>query len=233
MRRIQRMHLFCLLLTAILVVGLLPITAQAKETAAGKFILTAEAGGKLVIAPEYVTYAEGQTIGEALGASGHTFTGLDVGQVTAIDGVTGNYTRSDQNGGYDLTTPASSVTHYSFSERPSSESKPNEGAKLLMTAMAEYLTKEDDVRQAAKSAYRTAYTSFVGISSDDARTIAYELNKAISNYENTLSGRKYAVSFTDGTKAYSEANYSGVAVTVVNARCHCYHGELFKLVSEH
>lgn len=217
MRRIQRMHLFCLLLTAILVVGLLPITAQAKETAAGKFILTAEAGGKLVIAPEYVTYAEGQTIGEALGASGHTFTGLDVGQVTAIDGVTGNYTRSDQNGGYDLTTPASSVTHYSFSERPSSESKPNEGAKLLMTAMAEYLTKEDDVRQAAKSAYRTAYTSFVGISSDDARTIAYELNKAISNYENTLSGRKYAVSFTDGTKAYSEANYSGVAVTVVNA----------------
>lgn len=214
MRKYQRMLI--LLISLLLVVGFLPTTAQAEETAAGKFILVAEAGGKLVIAPEYITYTSGQTLGAALEASGHVFTGLDVGQVTAIDGVTGNYTRSDQNGGYDLTTPASSVTHYCFSERPSSQSKPNEGMKLLMTAMAEYLTKDTDVQQAAKAAYNEAYTSFVGIISEDARTLATELNKAVSDYENTLTGTKYTVSFTDGSKAYSEANYTGISITAVN-----------------
>lgn len=215
MRKYQRMLI--LLISFLLVVGFLPTTARAEETAAGKFVLVAEAGGKLVIAPEFITYTSGQTVGAALEASGHVFTGLDVGQVTAIDGVTGNYTRSDQNGGYDLTAPASSVTHYCFSERPSSESKPSEGMKLLMTAMAEYLTKDTDVQQAAKAAYNEAYTSFVGIISEDARTLATELNKAVSDYENTLTGTKYSVSFTDGSKAYSEANYTGISITAVNA----------------
>ena len=215
MKKVQRMLI--LLLSAMLVAGLLPAAVQAEETAAGKFILVAEAGGKLVIAPEYITYTTGQTVGEALESSGHTFTGLDVGQVTAIDGVTGNYTRSDQNGGYDLTAQASSVTHYCFSERSSSESKPTEGMKQLMTAMADYLTKEEDVRQAAKAAYSNAYTSFAGIQSDDARTIAAELNKAVSDYEGTLSGTKYAVSFTDGSQTYSDVNYAGISITAVNS----------------
>ena len=152
MRKYQRMLI--LLISLLLVVGFLPATAQAEEAAAGKFILVAEAGGKLVIAPEYITYTSGQTLGAALEASGHVFTGLDVGQVTAIDGVTGNYTRSDQNGGYDLTMPASSVTHYCFSERPSSQSKPSEGMKQLMTAMAEYLQKSEDIQKAAKETYK-------------------------------------------------------------------------------
>lgn len=204
------------MLLLLLVVGFLPTTARAEESAAGKFILVAEAGGKLVIAPEYITYAQGQTIGEALEASGHIFTGLDMGQVTAIDGVSGNFTRSDQNGGYDLTTPASSVTHYCFSERSSSESKPTEGMKQLMTAMADYLEKEEDVRKAAKSAFDTAKSSFVGISSEDAKTFAYELNKAISDYEGTLSGIQYAVIFTDGSRNYSGENYPGVSITAVN-----------------
>ena len=219
MRKYQRMQFVCLLLSVLLVVCLVPTTAQAEETAAGQFILVAEAGGKLVIAPEYVTYTQGQTIGDALLASQHTFTGLDVGQVTAIDGVTGNYTRSDQNGGYDLTTPASSVTHYCFSERPSSESKPKEGMQQLMTAMAEYLTKDADVQQAAKTAYQAAYTSFVACAAEDAdaKTLAYELNKAVTDYENVLSGTKYSVTFSDGSKVYSEANYTGVSITAVNA----------------
>ena len=89
MRKYQRMLI--LLISFLVVVGFLPTTAQAEETAAGKFILVAEAGGKLVIAPEYITYTSEQTLGAALEASGHVFTGLDVGQVTAIDGVTGNY----------------------------------------------------------------------------------------------------------------------------------------------
>lgn len=209
-------RLGCLLLSLVLIFCLLPVTGLAAETVAGKFVLVAEAGGKLVIAPEYVTYTQGQTVKEALEASGHEFYGLDTGAVTAIDGVTGNFTRSDQNGGYDLEQAASNVTHFRFSEN-STGSQPSAGLLLLMTAMADYLEKDADVQLAAKDAYQTARSAFVGSSSDNARTLAVELNQAISDYENALSGTKYTVTFTDGSKAYSEFNYPGVAVSAVNA----------------
>ena len=215
MRMKQGLRLFCLVLSCLLLVGVLPTNAQAAEPA-GMFVLVVEAGGKLVIAPEYITYTEGQSLGEALESSNHTFTGMDQGQITAIDDVTGNYTRSDQNGGYDLSVPASSVTHFCFSERSSSESKPNEGVLLLMTAMAEYLQKDEDVRKAAKAEYDTAKKNFVGASYDDARMLAYNLNTAVREYEETLSGVKYTVSFTDGSKVYSASNYPGVTITAEN-----------------
>ena len=217
MRRTQWMRFACLLLSVILVAGQLPATVWAEETAAGKFILVAEAGGKLVIAPEYITYRTGQTIGEALEASNHTFTGLDMGQITAINDVTGNYTRSDQNGGYDLTTPASSVTHYCFSERPSSESKPTEGMKLLMTAMADYLEEEEDVQKAAKAEYQEARKQFAGLGSDSAKTLAKSLTDAVNNYKAILGGQTYEIRFTDQSKDYSDDNFPGVTITVKNA----------------
>ena len=217
MRRTQWMRFACLLLSVILVAGQLPATVWAEETAAGKFILVAEAGGKLVIAPEYIAYRTGQTIGEALEASNHTFTGLDMGQITAINDVTGNYTRSDQNGGYDLTTPASSVTHYCFSERPSSESKPTEGMKLLMTAMADYLEEEEDVQKAAKAEYQEARKQFAGLGSDSAKTLAKSLTDAVNNYKAIVGGQTYEIRFTDQSKDYSDANFPGVTITAMNA----------------
>ena len=93
-----------------------------------------------------------------------------------------------QQGGYDLSAPASSVTHFCFSERPSSESKPNEGLVMLMTAMADYLEKEEDVRKAAKAEYDTAKKNFVGASKDDARILAYDLNTTVREYEETIGG---------------------------------------------
>ena len=87
-----RKRLACLLLSALLLIGCLPVTALAAENG---FILVVEAGGKLVIAPEYISCTAGQTAAQALSASGHTFTGLDTGMISAIDGVTGNFTRSD------------------------------------------------------------------------------------------------------------------------------------------
>ena len=208
------LRLLCLLLCCLLVIGVLPSEAQAVEPA-GRFILVAEAGGKLVIAPEYITYAEGQTLGEALENSGHTFTGMGQGLITAIDDVTGNYTRSDQNGNYDLSVPASSVTHFRFSENVSG-SQPSNGLLQLMTAMADYQEKEADVQKAAKSEYDTAKKNFVGVSDDDARMLAYELNQAVLEYEETLSGTQYAVSFTDGNKLYSAGNYPGVTIVAEN-----------------
>ena len=203
------------MLMAALIFGLVLNTAQAAEPA-GKFVLVVEAGGKLVVGPEYITYEEGQTVGEALLGSGHTFTGIEQGQVTAIDDVTGNYTRSDQNGGYDLSTPASDITHYCFTERSSSDSKPNAGVCALMSAMAEYQEKEADVRNAAKKEFDAAKKLFVGCGSDDARMLANDLSTAVREYEEVLSGTWYPITFTDGSKAYSVSNYPGVSVTAEN-----------------
>ena len=210
----QGLRALCLML-CLLLTGLFPVSARAAEPA-GKFVLVVEAGGQLVVAPEYISYEEGQTLGEALEGSGHTFTGMDQGQITAIDDVTGNYTRSDQNGGYDLSVPASQITHFSFSERSSSESKPSEGLLLLMTAMADYQEKEADVQLAARAEYETALEQFVGCGSDDARMLANDLNTAVREYEDALNGSRYAIRFSDGSKLYSESNFPGVTITAAN-----------------
>ena len=215
MRMKKGSRLFSLLVSCLILFGVLSTDAQAEEPA-GKFVLVVEAGGKLVVSPEYITYTEGQTLGEALENSSHTFTGMDQGQITAIDGVTGNFTRSDQNGDYDLSVPAASVTHFCFSERSSSDSKPSVGLLQLMTAMADYLEKEDDVRKAAKAEYDAARKNFVGCSSDDARTLAYDLNAAIRGYEEILVGAKHTVAFNDGSRSYSASNFPGVTITAEN-----------------
>ena len=185
MMRKGRRWLLSLLLAALLA-GVLT-TAFAAETTAGEFVLVAEAGGELVIAPEYVEYTEGQSILAALASSGHEFTGLDNGVVTAIDDVTGNFTRSDQTGSYDLSIPASGVTHYRFSENVET-SQPSEGLQLLMTAMADYQKEDADVQAAAAAEYETACTQFVGIGTSSAETLAKKLSDAMTAYKDSLSG---------------------------------------------
>lgn len=212
MKQNLKKRLACLLLSALLLIGCLPVTVFAAENG---FILVAEAGGKLVIAPEYVSYTAGQTAAQALSASGHTFTGLDTGMISAIDGVTGNYTRSDENGNYDLSVSAASIGYLRFSEDTSS--KPGDGLKQLMRAMADYKKKDSDVQAAAKKEYGTARDLFVGINGESAKTLAASLNDAVKNYENSLTGQRYPVRFTDGSAAYSDANYPGVSVTAENA----------------
>ena len=212
MKQNLRKRLACLLLSLLLLIGCLPVTALAAENG---FILVAEAGGKLVIPPEYVSCTAGQTVAQALSASGHTFTGLDTGMISAIDGVTGNFTRSDENGGYDLSVSAVSIGYLRFSEEM--DSKPSDGLKQLMTAMADYKKKASDVQAAAKKEYDVARDLFVGINSESAKTLAANLNDAVKNYENTLTGEHFAVRFTDGSAGYSSDNYPGVSVTAVNA----------------
>ena len=205
-------RLVCVLLSVLLLIGCLPVMTFAAESA---FVLVVEAGGKLIVAPEYVSYTAGQTIAQALLASGHTFTGLETGMTSAIDGVAGNFTRSDENGNYDLSAGAASIGYFRFSE--DMDSKPSEGLRQLMTAMADYRKKDGDVQAAAKKEYNAARELFVGISSDSAKTLAANLKEAVANYENSLTGTHYVVRFTDGSAAYSDDNYPGVSVTAVNA----------------
>lgn len=208
------LRLIGILLLTVLLWGILPAAVMAAEPE-GKFVLVAEADGELIIAPKYVSYTEEQTLGRALMNSGHDFTGLEQGIVTAIDNISGNFTRSDQNGGYDLSVSAASVTHFRFSENPDG-SQPSEGLLMLMSAMADYQEKEADVQNAAKAEYTEAKKQFIGCSSDNAKLLAKDLNDAMRNYEAVLNGTKYTVRFTDGNQDYSGSNYPGMMVTARN-----------------
>lgn len=199
---------------ALLVLCLLPLGVTAEEVQ-NRFVLVVEAGGNLVIAPEYVTYQPGQTIQEALCASGHTFSGMESGWITAIDGVVANYTRSDENGNYDLNAAASSVRFFRFSE--DLNSKPGENLQSLMTAMASYREKEEDVQQAAKDSYIRAKERFVGVSEELAGTLAVQLEQDMASYEDSLKGQTYSVTFGNGNQRYSVVDFPNVSIQLENA----------------
>ena len=99
--KVKKVLSFLMVLTMLL--GMLPGVSALQEN---RFVLVVESGGELVIAPEYVSYADGDTIRQALLKTSHEFVGLEDDWIMEIDGVGGNYSRSDQNGGYDLNTPA-------------------------------------------------------------------------------------------------------------------------------
>ncbi len=94
--------------------------AEAELTEDNSFLLLAANNVNVIIAPERVPYTEGQTVQQALLAledreeDPHTFTGLDIKYITAIDGVGGTYFRSDDKGGYDLQQSAGEVKAFLF-----------------------------------------------------------------------------------------------------------------------
>ena len=179
------------LLTVVLMLGCLPVSA-AEQTSF--FYLSAIGNGRIIIAPERISYTGGQTVGEALAASGHLFSGLESGMIDTIDGVVGNYTRSDEDGGYDLSKPAAEVEVYCFSD--SENSRPSAELQALIRVMADYTMEDEDVRKAAQTEYEQAYSRFPGISDDSARSCAVALTNAMETYLENQSGVRYAVTFS-------------------------------------
>ena len=183
--------------------------AKVEDTAAGAlpaaqsadgenfFYFSAEAEGRLLIAPVKISYQDGQTIWQALNASQYRF-GMDGGDgfVTTIENVTGNYRYSSVPSGVTLDHAAASVTYFRFTE--SEQSAITAGLQTLMQVMAGYLDKPADVRSAASAAYQKAYDNYLGIDSDTAKSYAEEITKAITDYE---AGQQttYEVSFSQFT----------------------------------
>ena len=97
-------------------------SADTALTDANSFLLFAATNVEVLIAPERVPYQSNQTVREALLAlqnreeTPHTFDGLETvnGFVTAIDGVSANYSRSDDKGSFDLEQRADSVGAFLF-----------------------------------------------------------------------------------------------------------------------
>ena len=218
MKNAMGKRLISLLVSAMLVISMIPTYAfaatpaeAASEATDGTFVLVVESNGALVIAPEYVGYKNSQTIREALMESGHNFLGIEDGIVAEVDGVGGNFTRSDEDGEFDLNKMAYDIEFYRFSEDEDLDSTPSEGLRLLMTAMADYKLKAADVQQAAKEAYDTAYEQFVGLDSASARFLAEQLMQAMSDYETVQNGTKYTLTFSNGT-----TTHTGVSIQVEN-----------------
>lgn len=150
----------------------------------GSFYLAATAAERVIIAPECVNYTAGQTIAQALLASGHTFEGLEDGSVYQIDGVAGEFQRSDETGDYSLTKQASEISFFCFVENGTA--KPSEARQALIRTMADYLCEEADVRAYAKDVYDAALRQFVGISDEAASTCAAQITAKIGEYEASL-----------------------------------------------
>lgn len=166
------------LMALAIVLSVLPV--QVFSGTQGRFCLVVEASGSLVIPPEYVSYEEGMTVREALLASGHTFRGIDSGNITMIDGEEGNYNRYDEDNEYQLDKSAAEVSFYRFSEGASGG--PSAALQSLMTAMAEWKIADDDVQMAANDEYQDAVKHFVGASDSTAQQLANALTSAMEAY---------------------------------------------------
>ena len=83
-------RLLSVLLTFLMLLSLLPSAALAADTQ--QIALMAVTQNGFLIEPEYVTYHSGDTVKDVLKKSSHTFSGIDSGYITAVDGTTDNFT---------------------------------------------------------------------------------------------------------------------------------------------
>ena len=184
----------CVLLTYLtLLMTLFVMTAAAEETG-GSFVLTVSTANSMVIEPERIPYTSGQTIKEALLASGHTFTQLEEQDyIGAVDDVAGNYIILYDGGGYAVSAPASSITAMRIGVTKANPEN-QEDMLNLVRRMAEYRYMENHVQNYpdAQEAYKLCLNALRGDGSNAAAN-QKKLDDAIAAYEAILAGKKYAV----------------------------------------
>ena len=182
-----------LLLCAVLLCSLVPAAAAG----GGSFILTAATASQVLIAPTEVTYAPGQTIREALNASGHRLVG-DGGSISEIEGVVGNYTCCYDGGAYDLDAAASpeTVTALIFSKR--ADSSAYSADLLTLTRELAALAKRTDSAlkdPAVKDAQSKALAALPSADAAQASSLLTALRKAVSDYDAAQVGPRYTLTF--------------------------------------
>ena len=94
----MKRRILSMILAAVLLLGLFPTAMAAQTQEDGTyFVFAAASSTTLAAEPCRIYYTEGQTIREALAGSEHSFVGLD-GLITAVDGVSGNFSIYDDAG---------------------------------------------------------------------------------------------------------------------------------------
>lgn len=167
------------------------------------FYFSAETANKLLIAPTRIAFTDGQTIRQALYASQYNFVESNSsGFITTIEGVNGNYIYGSTPSDVSIDSAANTVTHFRFSE--ASNSTPSSGLQTLMQVMADYLTEDADVQNAAAEEYQTALNGYLGVASETAQRYADAITAKIEAYK-AGQNTKYTVAFS---------GYSGSSFTV-------------------
>ena len=161
---------------------------------AGQFVLMAVNKNGFVIEPCYVPYATGETLKDALKASGYTFEGMDSGFITAIEGDVNEYSLYYDNGGYSLDTPAANVSAVWFTANSSQGYQ--EDLLNLTVQMANYVTSTNGVKNydKAKLAYETAVREFY--STKNASKLYSDLKEAMDKYDAYMNGESIIVPIT-------------------------------------
>ena len=184
------------------------------------FYFSAETANKLLIAPTRIAFTDGQTIRQALYASQYNFVESNSsGFITTIEGVNGNYIYGSTPSDVSIDSAANTVTHFRFSE--ASNSTPSSGLQTLMQVMADYLTEDTDVQNAAAEEYQTALNGYLGVASETAQSYAAAITAKIDAYkagQNTTypvtfsgySGSEYTVSaVNDYGKQFEDTGHTG------------------------
>ena len=185
MKRIITMTL-CLILVFSIVSPVIAIHADT-----GSFVLTVVTANDIVIEPTYISYSSGQTIQQALLASGHSFVGLEQGFIYEVDGVVANFSLFYDGNGYDLTSDASSIDVLCIGV----SSQYSEELIELILRMAQFRQMGNVCNYPdAKNAYTEGLKAIRNGNASVAKKALDRLNQAIDTYEAILSGTKYIVS---------------------------------------
>ena len=214
-------RLLSVLLTFLMLLSLLPSAALAADTQ--QIALMAVTQNGFLIKPEYVTYHSGDTVKDVLKKSGHTFSGIDNGNITAVDGTTDNFSIHYDEDGYKLDQSADGLTAIWFT----TNSDQSHGANLqkLAANMAVYNTATNGLKdyKAAQEAYDAAVKGFYAATDTTAKTLNDALFSAIDKHAKFLEGKTtpLTISATMGGEAITpgEAVFTsefGTVVTVKN-----------------
>ena len=214
-------RLLSVLLTVLMLLSLLPSAALAADTQ--QIALMAVTQDGFLIEPEYVTYHSGDTVKDVLKNSSHTFSGIDNGYITAIDGTTDNFSIHYDEDGYKLDQSADGLTAIWFT----TNSGQIYGANLqkLAANMAVYNTATNGLKdyKAAQEAYDAAVKGFYAATDTTAKTLNDALFSAIDKHAKFLEGKTtpLTISATMGGEAITpgEAVFTsefGTVVTVKN-----------------
>lgn len=180
-------RLLSVLLTFLMLLSLLPSAALAADTQ--QIALMAVTQDGFLIEPEYVTYHSGDTVKDVLKNSSHTFSGIDNGYITAIDGTTDNFSIHYDGDGYKLDQSADGLTAIWFT----TNSGQIYGANLQQLAanMAVYNTATNGLKdyKAAQEAYDAAVKGFYAATDTTAKPLNDALFSAIDKHAKFLEGR--------------------------------------------
>ena len=198
------------LLALVMAASCVPTALAAGE---GRMAVAVSTAGGVVIAPQYVDCAQGETVWQVLSRmEGHTFTQGADGFVTSIDGVVANYSRFDSSGGYDLENPAAEAGAFVFTD---TEIKDMAGYCDMVCAMADYNGADAPVRRYAEAEYAAAESGLSSGTADYA-ALAQTLREKMDAYEKEVIGADKVTAVLAVTDLDGGA-LTGYTVTVENA----------------